>query len=164
MTSTAATALKLIFLCTHNACRSIVSEAIFQQRGDGLVLAASAGSAPSGVVHPLTLRHLASRGYDPDGLFSKSLDEASDFAPDAVITVCDEAAEAACPVWLDTTPRVHWPLPDPTRLADPALIDAEFVAVFKTLESRLQRLLAHLHHGRGADEVLDCLHLLNSET
>ena len=163
MTSTAATALKLIFLCTHNACRSIVSEAIFQQRGDGLVLAASAGSAPSGVVHPLTLRHLVSRGYDPVGLFSKSMDEASDFAPDAVITVCDGAAEAACPVWLDTTPRVHWPLPDPTRLADPALIDAEFAAVFNTLESRLQRLLAHLHHGRGAGEALDCLHLLNSE-
>lgn len=155
--------MKLIFLCTHNACRSILAEAIFQQRGDGLVLAASAGSAPSGVVHPRTLRHLVSRGYDPAGLFSKSMDEASDFQPDAVITVCDGAAEKACPVWLDTTPRVHWPLPDPTRLADPALIDAEFAAVFNTLESRLQRLLVYLHDGRGADEALDCLHLLNSE-
>ena len=163
MTDNAGTALKLIFLCTHNACRSIVSEAIFQQRGDGLVLAASAGSAPSGVVHQLTLRHLVSRGYDPAGLFSKSMDEVSDFAPDAVITVCDGAAEAACPVWSDTTPRVHWPLPDPTRLADPALIDAEFAAVFSTLERCLQRLLVHLQVGRGTEEAMDCRHLLNSE-
>ena len=155
--------MKLIFLCTHNACRSILAEAIFQQRGYGLVLAASAGSAPSGVVHPLTLRHLLSRGYDPAGLFSKSMDQASEFAPDVVITVCDGAAEAACPAWLDTTPRVHWPLPDPTRLADPALIDAEFAAVFNTLESRLQRLLVYLHDGGGTEEALDCLHLLDSE-
>ena len=59
--------------------------------------------------------------------------------------------------------RVYWPLPDPTRLADPALIDAEFAAVFNTLESRLQRLLFYLHDGGGTDEALDCLHLLNSE-
>ena len=64
--------MKLLFVCTHNRCRSILCEAIASQRGAGFLEAASAGSAPVDEVHPLTLRYLKERGYQTAGLRSQS--------------------------------------------------------------------------------------------
>ena len=64
--------MKLLFICTHNRCRSILCEAIASQRGVGSLEAASAGSAPVDAVHPLTLRYLGERGYKTTGLQSQS--------------------------------------------------------------------------------------------
>ena len=81
--------MKLLFICTHNRCRSILCEAIASQRGAGFLEAASAGSAPVEAVHPLTLRYLEERGYQTAGLRSQSWHDLEVFHPDRVVTVCD---------------------------------------------------------------------------
>ncbi|WP_230661366.1 arsenate reductase ArsC [Psychrobacter sp. I-STPA10] len=114
--------LKILFVCTHNRCRSILSEVISNQMAAGLIEAQSAGSDPADQVHPLTLEYLANNGYDISGLHSKSWQSlAGSFSPDVVITVCDQAAGERCPLWLGSVPKLHWGLADPSRLATASL-------------------------------------------
>ncbi len=108
--------LNVLYICTHNRCRSILSEAITQQRTSGLVEARSAGCEPTGVVYPLTLQYLRERGYDTDELTSKSIGDTADFHPDVVITVCDDSANEICPKWTEDTIICHWDLADPSKI------------------------------------------------
>lgn len=134
--------MKLLFICTHNRCRSILAEAITNHLSDGSLIARSAGSQPAGEVHPLTLKYLAEAGISTTGLKSQSWDEHEDFAPDVVITVCDSAAGEACPVWFGNSVKVHWGLPDPSRAqGSEAEVRAAFQSVMQTLERRIRALL-----------------------
>lgn len=133
--------MKLLFLCTHNACRSILAEAIMRQLAGDRIEVTSAGSAPAGAVHPLTLKYLQESGYVTEGLASKSWDAVSDFSPDIVITVCDQAAGESCPIWFGDAITAHWGLPDPTRLTDESQADALFAKLISTLEQRIRHLL-----------------------
>ena len=129
---------KLLFICTHNRCRSILCEAIASQRGAGSLEAASAGSAPVDAVHPLTLRYLAERGYQTTGLQSQSLEDLAAFNPDRVVTVCDSAAEEACPLWMGDVDKHHWGLPDPSGIeGDEEAIRSAFMAVMDRIESKV---------------------------
>jgi len=130
--------MKLLFLCTHNACRSVLAESIARQLGQGLWTVASAGSHPAGKVHPDALSMLTQKNFPIEGLYSKSWDEVSDFRPDAVITVCDQAAGESCPVWFGKAIKAHWGLPDPTKQTDAVRKLSEFEQVISTLESRIQ--------------------------
>ncbi|TGD75188.1 arsenate reductase ArsC [Mangrovimicrobium sediminis] len=142
--------LTLLFLCTHNRCRSILAEAIATRRGGGCLRAYSAGSAPAGEVHPDTLAALQARGYPVAGLHSKAWDAGLGCEPDAVITLCDSAAGETCPLWLQDTPRLHWGLEDPSRAQPGAARDAAFARVIDTLESRILRLVdAGIYRQRG---------------
>jgi len=132
--------MKLLFLCTHNACRSILAEVIARKLGGSRLQVASAGSAPAGRVHPLTLEFLTSAGYSTEDLRSQSLDEFRGFNPDAVVTVCDRAAGEACPLWLGDTLRIHWGLPDPSH-APEAERPQLFQQVADILTVRIQALL-----------------------
>ena len=130
--------MKLLFICTHNRCRSILCEAIASQRGAGSLHAASAGSAPVDAVHPLTLRYLEERGYHTTGLQSQSWHDLEDFDPDRVITVCDSAAGEACPLWMGEVDKHHWGLPDPSRAeGDAAAIRNAFMAVIDRIENKV---------------------------
>ena len=130
--------MKLLFICTHNRCRSILCEAIANQRAEGVLCAASAGSAPVEAVHPLTLRYLEERGYETAGLMSQSWHDLNAFEPDRVITVCDTAAGEACPLWMGDVQKVHWGLPDPSRAeGSDEVIRAAFMAVIDRIESRV---------------------------
>ncbi|MFO0691251.1 MAG: arsenate reductase ArsC [Myxococcota bacterium] len=110
----------VLVLCTHNAMRSQLAEAMLDHwaRARGLdVRAHSAGSAPGGRVHPHALAVLRRAAIETASLRSKSWDEFT--APDAprmrvVITVCDDAAGESCPVWPGAPVRVHWGYPDPS--------------------------------------------------
>jgi arsenate reductase len=130
--------MKLLFICTHNRCRSILCEAIASQRSQGFLQAASAGSAPAASVHPLTLRYLIERGYKTAGLTSQSWNDLEAFKPDRVITVCDNAAGEACPIWMGTVAKSHWGLPDPSRIEsdDNAIRDA-FMSVIDRIEAKV---------------------------
>jgi arsenate reductase (thioredoxin) len=108
--------MKLLFICTHNRCRSILAEAICNHLSDGRLSARSAGSQPVGQVHPLSIKYLSEVGVATAGLHSKSWDEHESWNPDVVITVCDSAAGESCPVWFAEADRVHWGLADPSRL------------------------------------------------
>jgi arsenate reductase len=137
----------VLILCTHNAARSILGEAMLNHWSRQLgkdVRAHSAGSAPSGQVHPLALHSLVDAGVATEGLRSKSW---NDFvAPDAprmrvVITVCDNAAAEACPYWAGSPVRVHWPYPDPSG-APEAARRAAFDLTRAALGYRVLQLLA----------------------
>ena len=130
--------MKILFVCTHNRCRSILCEAIASQRGAGLLEAASAGSAPVDAVHPLTLCYLEERGYQTDGLRSQFWHDLETFEPDRVITVCDSAAGAVCPLWMGEVEKVHWGLPDPSRVeGDGQAIRSAFMAVIDCIEHKV---------------------------
>lgn len=109
--------LSVLFLCSHNSARSIIAEAILNRLGAGRFKAYSAGSQPSGTVHPNALDLLRTLSYDTASLRSKSWEEFT--APDApeldfIFTVCDNAANEVCPVWPGQPISAHWGLPDPS--------------------------------------------------
>lgn len=133
---------KILFVCTHNRCRSILCEAITRHLAGHRIAAFSAGSQPSGEVHPDTLQHLARRGIDTVGLRSESWDVYADLSPGVVITVCDQAAGESCPLWLGQALKVHWGLPDPSRVDESAAVRAEaFDRVIQTIEGRISLVL-----------------------
>ena len=137
--------MKLLFVCTHNRCRSILCEAITSQRGAGLLEAASAGSAPVDAVHPLTLRYLEERGYQTAGLRSQSWHELEAFDPDQVVTVCDSAAGEVCPLWMGEVDKIHWGLPDPSREeGDEEAVRSAFVAVIDRIEDKVDEWLREI--------------------
>ena len=133
--------MKLLFVCTHNRCRSILAEAICRAESNGVFEVRSAGSQPAGVVYPGTLNFLREQGIAVDGLRSQSWDEFADFAPDVVITVCDSAAGEACPLWMGNSIKVHWGLPDPSKLAETEQ-SAAFTQVAAVLRERIRALSA----------------------
>ena len=111
--------MKFLFLCTGNSCRSILSEVLFNSRAPEGWKAYSAGSKPTGKVHPLTIKTLENLGLSTEGLSSKSIDDCEQYQPDVVITVCDQAAHEACPLYLGAAIKVHWGLAYPSHLALP---------------------------------------------
>jgi protein-tyrosine-phosphatase len=107
----------VLFLCTHNSARSIIAECVLNRLGAGKFKAYSAGSQPSGKVHPFAVELLQRLDYDTSTLRSKSWEEfAAPSVPelDFVFTVCDNAANEVCPVWPGQPMTAHWGLPDPS--------------------------------------------------
>lgn len=137
--------MKVLFLCTHNSCRSVLSEALFNALvPESLDMhAVSAGSQPSGRVNPDTLRALERAGLDGAGYASKSSDVFASDPPDIVITVCDRAASEPCPLFFGPALKAHWGLEDPSVLdAGQAERDAAFDATMARIRRRLEALFA----------------------
>lgn len=135
--------MKILYICTHNRCRSILSEAITNHVSQGRIVARSAGSQPAGQVHPLSIKYLDEARISTDGLQSQSWDEFEEFSPDIVVTVCDSAAGEACPLWFDSTVKVHWGLSDPSKLegTEEQLAEA-FRACIGEISLRVEQLLS----------------------
>ncbi|NSY38884.1 arsenate reductase ArsC [Leisingera sp. ANG59] len=135
--------MNILVLCTGNSARSILLESIFKTLGAGRIRAYSAGSNPTGKVHPQSLVLLGELGYGTVGARSKSWDEfAGAEAPemDVVITVCASAAGETCPVWPGAPVRAHWGVEDPAA-ADQPEWDKAFRTAYITLEKRAKALL-----------------------
>lgn len=105
--------MRVLFLCTGNSARSQIAEAIVNHDLEDTWQAFSAGTKPSGYVHPLALQALAEIGIQHSGN-SKPVDHFRNEPFDVVITVCDDAAEN-CPVWLGKGKRVHISFQDPAK-------------------------------------------------
>lgn len=102
---------QVLFLCTGNSCRSQMAEALVNTLYAEQWTAFSAGTRPTGFVHPLALAVLNEIGINHNGR-SKIVDEFLNKYFDKVITVCDSAAED-CPLWLGTGIKTHYSFPDP---------------------------------------------------
>ena len=134
--------MNVLFLCTGNSCRSILGEATFNHLAPQGWRALSAGSRPTGQVHPRSLALLAREGIDTRGYHSKSWDGLP-VTPDIVVTVCGSAAGEACPAYLGPVLRSHWGVEDPAHVTGTdAQIDAAFMKAYRTLRSRIEAFLA----------------------
>lgn len=125
---------KVLILCTGNSCRSQLAEALVNHDLGGQWQAFSAGTAPSGYVHPLALRVLEEVGIQHDGV-SKSVEEFRGQNFDAVITVCGDAAEN-CPVWLGKGKRMHIGFPDPAKVTGS---EEEVLAAFREARDGIRK-------------------------
>lgn len=149
----------VLFLCTGNSARSILSEALLNHFGAGRFVAHSAGSMPTGKVNPFALETLKLRGIPVENPRSKSWDE---FAfpdgrsrdMDIIITVCDNAAGEICPVWPGHPVTAHWGVPDPAHVegSETAKMRA-FAEAFDTLKARVQDLIALPLEELGAETL-----------
>jgi arsenate reductase len=133
---------RVLFLCTGNSCRSILAEATFNHLAPAGWLAMSAGSQPTGIVHPRSLALLAREGIPTDGCHSKSWDDLP-AVPDIVITVCSSAAGETCPAYFGKALRTHWGVDDPARATGTdEQVEAAFVSAYRTLRRRIETFFA----------------------
>ena len=133
---------RVLVLCTGNSCRSIMAEALINHLGQGRFQVWSAGSHPAGYVHPGSIAVLQRHGIDPGQPRSKSWDEMTTRTFDLVITVCDQAAAEACPVFAGEPRKLHWSIPDPGRVVGTeAEIQAAFDQTLFLLKERITGLL-----------------------
>ncbi len=136
----------VLFVCTGNSARSVLSEATLNVLGGGRFIAYSAGSQPTGRVNPFALGQLAASEMPVSGFRSKSWDEFSGpQAPplDIVVTVCDSAAAESCPAFFGDFVLTHWGLPDPAAVTGS---DAEKATAFanahRIIRHRIEQLIA----------------------
>ncbi|WP_313105899.1 arsenate reductase ArsC [Stutzerimonas nitrititolerans] len=146
--------MRVLFMCTANSCRSILSEAMFNHLAPAGFAAVSAGSFPKGQVLPRSLATLQQAGISIAGLSSKGNDAFADNPPDIVITVCDKAAGEACPLYFGPALKAHWGLEDPSDVVgDEATVDAAFRATLARIEQRCRAFLALPFDTLGRDEL-----------
>jgi arsenate reductase len=133
--------MNILFLCTGNSCRSILSEATFNHLAPPEWRAISAGSRPAGQLHPRALALLRSKGIATEGYYSKSWDRLP-VTPDIVITVCGSAAGETCPAYLGPVLRAHWGVDDPSHVVGSEVeIEAAFEEAYRIIRLRIEAFL-----------------------
>jgi len=134
--------MNVLFLCTGNSCRSIISEALFNHLAPAGWHAMSAGSQPIGKLNERVLALLADKGISTEGCYSKSWD-ALPVTPDIVVTVCASAAGETCPACLGPVLRTHWGVDDPSHVeGTEADIATAFETAYAILRARVEAFLA----------------------
>lgn len=132
----------VLFLCTGNSARSVMAEALATTLSHGRFRGFSAGSKPAGKVNPFAIEKTEAIGYPSANLRSKSWDEfALPGTPrmDFIITVCDNAAGEACPVWPGHPATAHWGFEDPAAVeGSDAQKRAAFEQVFRQIQARMR--------------------------
>ena len=104
----------ILILCTGNSCRSHMAEGILKSVAGDILNVQSAGSDPTGYVHPLAIKALGEIGIDISSNTSKHMNEFLKQDVETVITVCGNANQA-CPVYPGQVNRFHWPFDDPAK-------------------------------------------------
>jgi arsenate reductase len=138
---------RVLFLCTGNAARSQMAEALARLDWPGTLDPVSAGSRPTGWVHPLAVRAMEDLGWDMREAYSKAADEFREQDFDVVVTVCDSAAED-CPTWPGARRIEHWSIEDPSFGSDdPSTRYERFLETRDDLRGRIRRLVADLAEG-----------------
>lgn len=133
--------MQILFLCTGNSCRSIIAEAIFNHLAPAHMRAMSAGSQPTGEVHPRSIALLESKHIATEGYYSKSWNDLP-VTPDIVITVCGNAAGETCPAYLGNVMRAHWGVADPAKATGSEVeIQNSFEQAYRLLRARIEAFL-----------------------
>ena len=103
--------IKVLFLCTGNACRSQIAEGWAKHLKSDSIEAYSAGVHPIGV-HPNAIKIMAQADVDISNQTSDHIDDFGDIDFDYVITLCDNAKQS-CPVFSGNAKIIHRPFYDP---------------------------------------------------
>lgn len=147
----------VLFVCTSNAARSIIAEAILSRVGREFFTAYSAGSHPAARVRPETVQQMELAQMGGEAYRTKSWEMfAWPGAPrmDFVITLCDVAAAHPMPKFAGNPVSLHWPVPDP-EAADGSQEDVRlaFGAVFESLNKRIRRMVALSLVAQGEEKL-----------
>src|SRR5882757_1312615 len=134
----------VLILCTGNSCRSHLAEGILRAVAGDLFDVQSAGSRPSGYVHPKSIQVMQEIGIDISGHRSKHLDEFLNQDIETVITVCGNA-DQACPMFPGQANRYHWGFDDPAHATG---TEEEQLAVFRRVRVEIQRVFSAYAAGR----------------
>jgi arsenate reductase len=132
---------KVLIVCTGNACRSQMAEALWRHEAGGRYEVASAGTSPAGV-HPLARQVIEELGIDMSGHYSKSVFQLDLDQFDLVVTVCGSARDT-CLAVRDHRRHLHWPIEDPIVAAgtlDERL--AEFRRIRDEIHERIRAFLS----------------------
>ena len=152
--------MNVLFVCTGNSARSILSEAMANDPkiGKGQLRAWSAGSHPTGRVNPGALAWLEGQGISTAGLCSESWDRYAgpDSEPlDLVVTVCGNAAAETCPVWPGAPITAHWGVDDPAAVdGDVEAVKAAFAEAAVRLRRRIEAFVALPLENMSAEQRL----------
>jgi len=134
--------MNVLFLCTGNSCRSVLSEGVFNHLAPEGWRALSAGSQPAGALHPRAVALLARKGISTEGYYSKSWNDLP-ATPDIVITVCGSAAGETCPAYLGQVLRAHWGVDDPSHVVGTEEeIETAFELAYRIIRARIEAFLA----------------------
>jgi arsenate reductase (thioredoxin) len=131
--------MQVLFMCTANSCRSVLSEALFNHLAPKGMTAISSGSFPSGRLNPRAISTLQRLGVETSTLYSKGSESFADNPPDIVITVCDKAGGEPCPVFFGSAVKCHWGLADPSEVEGS---DAEIQAAFDATVAKIRQRFA----------------------
>lgn len=145
---------RVLFLCTGNAARSQIAEAVARTNHADRIEAVSAGSRPAGGVHPMAIAVMAERGADISRALSKSAEEFRDATFDVVVTVCDSAARD-CPSWPNAQRVEHWSIEDPSYEPDEVTRYRRFRETRDDLERRIAELVRKLENAAGTQRDRD---------
>jgi arsenate reductase len=129
--------LNVLVLCTGNSCRSQMAEGWLNAHYGDTIHAFSAGSDPSGYVHPKAVEVMGEVGIDISAGRSKHMSEFIKQPFDYVLTVCDSAAEA-CPVFPGPGKRVHRDFFDPAKAEGD---DEQVLAIFRRVRNEIKAWL-----------------------
>jgi len=151
--------MKVLFMCTANSCRSVLSEGLFNHLAPEGMHAVSCGSFPSGRLNPRAVSTLESLGVETSTLHSKGAESFQDSPPDIVITVCDQASGEPCPVYFGPAVKSHWGLADPSAVqGSDDEIQAAFDACVMQIRQRFAAFFALDHEAlapAGLKQALD---------
>src|SRR3990172_247564 len=126
---------RLLFVCIENSNRSQMAQAFAKIHGKGMVEAYSAGSRPSGKVHPKAIESMKELNYDLSSHASKSLQEIPEGSYEYVVTMgCGDA----CP-WVPAKEHIDWDIPDPKNMEK-----EDFRKVSDLIEGKVKELLKRI--------------------
>jgi arsenate reductase len=138
----------VLILCTGNSCRSHLAEGILRAAAGDVIEVASAGSKPSGYVHPLAIEVMQEIGIDISSHSSKHLNVFLDRKVETVITVCGNA-DQVCPAFPGQLRRHHWGFDDPAHATG---TKEEQLLVFRRVRDEIRRVFDAYAAGRRDQE------------
>ena len=140
--------MKILVLCTGNSCRSQMAEGFLKSFDTDLEVY-SAGTQPSGEVHPKAIQVMKEKGIDISNGYPKKVDRFLNEAFDYVITVCDDARET-CPVFLgEVKERLHLGFEDPAKATGTA---AEILNEFRRIRDLIESAFYDLYKNKISRE------------
>lgn len=138
---------KILFICVHNSGRSVMAEAFANRFGQGKIRAESAGFEPRPVLQEI-VEVMGEEGIDVSGHQPRSVFDLYRQGKiyDAVITVCDDSDESACPIFPGVAFRDHWPFPDPSKIEGPSAEErkAKVRAIRDAVKAKVQQWIDSL--------------------